>query len=92
MLDGLRMRLAAGEQPGQVVAALRVALHLLQSSPGLQLLARHHAVSLLDSVLGALPGPACAAALQSAELREQVADAALTFLATCCHTAATAAG
>lgn len=90
MLDELRMRLGAGEQGGQAVHALRTMLHLLHSSSGMPPLARHHCVALLGSVLDALPGPCAVAALQSAELREAVADAALAFLATCCHAASTA--
>jgi len=90
MLDELRMRLGAGEQSGQAMHALRTMLHLLHSSPGMPPLVRHHCVALLCSVLDALPGPCAAAALQSAELREAVADAALSYLAACCHAAATA--
>lgn len=89
MLDELRMRLS-GEQPASAAAALRSVLQLLHGAAGLSPLARHHCVALLGSLLDTLPGAACAPALQSAELREAVEDAALAFLATCCHAAATA--
>lgn len=89
MVDELRVLLSSGEAEGQR-AALQTVLQLLHSAPSMAHLARQHSVPLLGSVLDALP---CApAALQSEELREQVADAALVFLATCCHAAASAPG
>lgn len=92
MLDGLRMKLAPGEQAaGGAVHALRTVLHLLRAAPSLHPLARSHCVALLAAVLDALPGAACAAALQSAELREEVGDGVLSFLAACCHSAAVVA-
>lgn len=89
MLDGLRMRLSGGDQ---ALPALHTTLHLLHAAPSLQPLARHHCVALLGAVLEAMPGQALAAAVRSGELRGQVADAALLFLAACCHAAAAAAG
>ncbi|KAL4457975.1 hypothetical protein ABPG75_012840 [Micractinium tetrahymenae] len=95
MLDALRMRLSStgSEGSGEEAAhELRTVLHLLHNAPGMPVQARQHCVALLSSVLESLSGPPCAAALGSAELREQVAEAALAFLAACCHAASTAAG
>lgn len=95
MLDALRMRLSSSGSGGsgeEATHELRSVLHLLHAAPGLPVQARHHCVALLSSVLEALSGPACAPALGCAELRDQVAEATLAFLATCCHDAVAAAG
>ena len=91
MVDALRMRLSG--EPGPAAAhALRAALPLLQGGARLPPLVRLHCVRLLDSVLDSLAGAACVPALQCGQLREAVGDAALAFLAACCHADATAAG
>lgn len=95
MLDALRMRLSSSSSDAsgeEAMHELRTVLHLLHAAPGMPMQARHHCVALLSSVLEALTGPACAAALGCAELREQVAEATLVFLAACCHGAVAAAG
>lgn len=91
MVDELRMRLS-GEPSPAAAHALRAALPLLQGGARLPPLVRLHCVRLLDAVLDSLAGAACAPALQCGQLREAVGDAALAFLAACCHADATAAG
>lgn len=89
------MRLSSSSSAGSGEDAtheLHTVLHLLHSAPGMPVAARQHCVALLSSVFEALSGPACAAALGCAELREQVAEAAMAFLAACCHAAVAAAG
>lgn len=97
MLDELRLRLSSREHEGRAVHALRAVLSLLlhgahDQKGGMTVPTRHHCVALLGSALDALPGAACTTALRSAELRQEVADAALVFLATCCRVATTAPG
>lgn len=87
-VDSLRGALA-DPRPGndRGIALLPAVLTLLRQADVMTPQTRHTCLPLLDAAVGSLAGPAFLPALESADLRREMAGSLLAFLAACCAAA-----